>query len=196
MLNGSWLPQASKKAKSLLVFVRGGLRLFNFLHAKENFHRIPACRFVHLSISFEKAAFYVLIKNLLQLSSIPLPVACKYCNAGNLHAYNCNSHNTISPISKANPKLRKVPINTYSVCFLALKTASGFVLSFGGSGLSINRKIDFAATRNPMAVYCWMNTSVMMMVLSRKPIHMPAFFRPTSFFSRSVAHLSVKNRMM
>ncbi len=63
----------------------------------------------------------------------------------------------------------------------------------GGSGLSIKRNMDLAATRKPIAVYCSMNINVIINTLSKKPIQNPAFFKPTSCFSNSVAHLSVKS---
>ncbi len=88
----------------------------------------------------------------------------------------------------------KVPISTYSVCFRELKIDAGLVGILGDSGLSIKRNKDFAATKKPMAVYCSMNIKVMMSTRSKKPIQNPAFFKPTSFFSNSVAHLSVNKR--
>lgn len=52
-------------------------------------------------------------------------------------------------------KLRNVPANTYSV--LAV--------------LSLNRKIDFAATINPIAWYCPMITKIIVINRSKFPIN-------------------------
>lgn len=66
----------------------------------------------------------------------------------------------INPQSIAIPKLRNVPANTYSV----------FAVS-----VSLNRKIDLAATIKPIASNCPSNTKMMVSIRSKLPINAPAF---------------------
>ncbi len=67
----------------------------------------------------------------------------------------------INPQSIAIPKLRNVPANTYSV----------FAVS-----VSLNRKIDLAATIKPIASNCPSKTNTMVSIRSKLPINAPAFF--------------------
>ena len=74
------------------------------------------------------------------------------------------------------PKLRNVPANTYSVLAVSV---------------SLNRKIDLAATIKPIASNCPSNTNTMVSNRSKLPINAPAFFilsqdadSPTWYFSK------------
>lgn len=75
------------------------------------------------------------------------------------------------PIRSALPKLKRVPINTYSV-FPVL--------------LSLYLNTDLAVIINPMAVYCCNRTNTIAIVRSMLPIHRPALAR--SFLLSSVTN--------
>ena len=67
----------------------------------------------------------------------------------------------------ATVKLKNVPINTYSVTFKSFDLFN-----------SPNLNMDFAANRNPIPSIFSVNMNVSISILSRKPIHFPAFGRP------------------
>ena len=89
------------------------------------------------------------------------------------------------PVISAMEKLRKVPINTYSVCFRELN--GGVVgAAFGaGSGLSINLSNDFAAIKNPIAANWFTKTSVRIISRSIMPIHLPTSFKLSARYNSS-----------
>ncbi len=68
-----------------------------------------------------------------------------------------------NPIKMAAPKLNNVPIKTYSVSFLSL-----------ASFRSPNRKIDFAARRNPIAAHWLITIKIKTSIRSKNPIYFPA----------------------
>lgn len=85
------------------------------------------------------------------------------------------------PINMAIVKLANVPMSTYSVIFISLALFS-----------SPNRKTDLAANKNPIPSILCVNMKVRISILSRYPIHLPAFGKPCedasegSHFSNSI----------
>lgn len=71
------------------------------------------------------------------------------------------------PVRIATVKLRNVPINTYSVTFRSLDLFN-----------SPNLNMDLAAKRNPIPSIFSVKINVSISILSRKPIHFPAFGSP------------------
>lgn len=76
-----------------------------------------------------------------------------------------------NPKTIAITKLIIVPIKIYSASSLLFLEVS-----------SPNRKIDFAAIKNPIASNWSNNTNIKIKIRSRHPIHKPAFSRPENFF--------------
>ena len=71
------------------------------------------------------------------------------------------------PVSMATVKLKNVPINTYSVTFKSFDLFS-----------SPNLNMDLAAKRKPMPSMLSVNMNVSINILSKNPIHLPAFGSP------------------
>ena len=71
------------------------------------------------------------------------------------------------PVRMAAVKLKKVPINTYSVTFRSFDLFN-----------SPNLNMDLAAKRNPIPSIFSVKMNVNINIRSRKPIHLPAFGSP------------------
>lgn len=86
--------------------------------------------------------------------------------------------NTVKPMSIAMVKLASVPISTYSVVLISCALLN-----------SPNRKIDFAANKNPIPSAFPVNINVNIRMRSKYPIHLPAFGRLLSAIAVGVHFL-------